>query len=162
MAKFFSFPNPVDEHAARTVAACVVVLSLVTFATDWKYGSIVLTYGFAARVAAGPRLSLFGLFATKVVAPRFAKPVLTPGPPKRFAQAVGLAFSLATLLTWALASWSAARWILLPLAFAAFLESALGYCLGCKAFSILMRLGLIPESICLECADLSRRYPELA
>jgi len=161
MASFFSFPNPVDEHAARTVAAGVVALSLLTFFTNVEVGAIVLTLGFAARVATGPKLSPLGLFATKVVAPRFAQPVLTPGPPKRFAQAIGLAFSLATVLTWVLASWSAARWILLPLAAAAFLESAFGLCLGCKGFALLMRLGLIPESVCEECGDLSKRYPSL-
>ena len=161
MASFFSFPNPVDEHAARTVAAGVVALSLLTFFTNVEVGAIVLTLGFAARVATGPKLSPLGLFATKVVAPRFAKPVLTPGPPKRFAQAIGLAFSLTTVLTWALASWSAARWILLPLAAAAFLESAFGLCLGCKGFALLMRLGLIPQSVCEECGDLSKRYPSL-
>jgi len=161
MASFFSFPNPVDEHAARTVAAGVVVLSLLTFITNVEVGAIVLTAGFAARVATGPKLSPLGLFATKVIAPRFAQPVLTPGPPKRFAQAIGLAFSLATVVTWAAASWSSARWILLPLAFAAFLESAFGLCLGCKGFALLMRVGLIPASVCEECGDLSKRYPSL-
>jgi hypothetical protein len=40
---------------------------------------------------------------------------------------------------------------------AAGLESIFGYCLGCKAFALLMRIGLIPEGVCLECADISRR-----
>jgi hypothetical protein len=161
MASFFSFPNPVDEHAARTVAAGVVLLSLLTFFTNIEVGAIVLTLGFAARVATGPKLSPLGLFATKVIAPRFSAPVLTPGPPKRFAQAIGLAFSLGVVLTWAFASWGAARWILRPLALAAFLESAFGLCLGCKGFALLMRVGLIPASVCEECGDLSKRYPSL-
>ena len=46
-------------------------------------------------------------------------------------------------------------------ALAAFLEAALGLCLGCKAFGILMRLGVIPQSICEECGDLTKRYPSL-
>ena len=45
---------------------------------------------------------------------------------------------------------------------AAFLEAAFGLCLGCKAFALLMRLGVIPESVCLECSDLSLRHPELS
>ena len=161
MSSFFSFPNPVDEHAARTVAGGVVILALATFFSGIAAGAILLTLGFAARVATGPKLSPLGLFATKVVAPRFSAPVLTPGPPKRFAQAIGLSFSLATVATWSLASWGAAQWILLPLALAAFLEAALGLCLGCKAFGILMRLGVIPQSICEECGDLTKRYPSL-
>ena len=65
---------------------------------------------------------------------------------------------MATVLTWWLASWSVARWILVPLIIAATLESVVGYCLGCAIFSKLMALGVIPESICEECADISRRY----
>jgi hypothetical protein len=40
---------------------------------------------------------------------------------------------------------------------AAGLESIFGYCLGCKAFAFLMRVGAIPQSVCAECADLSAR-----
>jgi hypothetical protein len=39
----------------------------------------------------------------------------------------------------------------------ALLEAALGFCVGCKMFSGLMRLGVIPESVCVECSDISAR-----
>ena len=45
---------------------------------------------------------------------------------------------------------------------AAGLESIFGYCLGCKAFALLMRTGLIPEGICAECADLGPRLARTA
>jgi len=32
-----------------------------------------------------------------------------------------------------------------------------GYCLGCKAFALLMRVGLVPQSVCAECADVGAR-----
>ena len=48
------------------------------------------------------------------------------------------------------------------LAGAAFLEAAFGFCLGCKVFALLMKGGIIPESVCEECNDLSLRYPDLA
>ena len=35
---------------------------------------------------------------------------------------------------------------------AAFLEAVLAFCIGCKLFGGLMRLGLIPERVCLACA----------
>jgi hypothetical protein len=41
---------------------------------------------------------------------------------------------------------------------AAFLEAAFGFCLGCRIFAVLMRLGVIPESVCVECNDLSLRW----
>jgi len=47
------------------------------------------------------------------------------------------------------------------LAGAALLESAFGLCLGCKVFTVLMRLGLVPETVCAACADVSVRHPEL-
>jgi hypothetical protein len=71
---------------------------------------------------------------------------------------MGLAFSLAALVTWLSAGWSDARWILLPLIGAASLEGFLGFCLGCTVFGWLIRVGVVPESICAECGDLSTLY----
>jgi hypothetical protein len=45
---------------------------------------------------------------------------------------------------------------------AATLESAFGFCLGCKAFGLLMRVGVIPESTCVACADITRRVRQPA
>jgi hypothetical protein len=47
--------------------------------------------------------------------------------------------------------------VLALLVVAAGLESIFGYCLGCKVFGLLMRAGLVPESVCAECADISAR-----
>jgi hypothetical protein len=47
--------------------------------------------------------------------------------------------------------------LLAMLLVAAFLESAFALCLGCRLFALGMRAGLVPERVCLECADLSRR-----
>ncbi len=58
--KFFSFPNPVNDAAARTVALGVIALSVITFTTGWAWLLIVLTYGFLARVLAGPKISPLG------------------------------------------------------------------------------------------------------
>ena len=159
MKKLFSFPNPVNEAAARTVALGVVTMSVLAFVTGWAWILIALTYGFLARLATGPTLSPLGQFATRVSAPRLvAWQKFVPGPPKRFAQGIGAALTLAATITWLSAGWSDARWILLPLILAAGLEGFLGLCLGCTIFGWLMRWGVIPESICEDCADLSQRY----
>lgn len=159
MKSFFSFPNPVNDAAARTVAIGVVIMSVVAFATGAAWLLIPLTYGFVARVAAGPKISPLGWFAVHVSGPRLtAWQKSVPGPPKRFAQTMGLAFSSATLITWLTAGWLDARWILIPLIGAASLEGFWGYCLGCTVFGWLIRRGLIPESICEECGDLTERY----
>lgn len=159
MKKFFSFPNPVNDAAARSVALGVLMMSIVAFVSGQAWILIVLTYGFAARVAAGPKISPLGWFAVHVSAPRLARwQKFVPGPPKRFAQSMGLAFSLAALLTWLLVGWLDARWILLPLIGAASLEGLFGFCVGCTVFGWLIRAGLVPVTICQECADLDARY----
>jgi len=42
-------------------------------------------------------------------------------------------------------------------AVAATLESVLAVCLGCHIFTLLMRAGVVPESVCAECADINLR-----
>jgi hypothetical protein len=76
------------------------------------------------------------------------------GPPKRFAQAIGVAFSVSALVLTGLGYWTAAEVFLGLLATAAFLESALGLCLGCKAFAVLMRVGVVPAEVCERCNDI--------
>jgi hypothetical protein len=160
----FSFPNPVNDYAARTVATGVVLLCLATLAFDQGWILILLAYGFWARVLTGPTLSPLGQLATRVVAPRLpVEPKLVPGPPKRFAQAVGVVFSTTALVLWfGFGEHAASLVVVSLLACAAFLEAAFGLCLGCKAFALLMKAGVIPASVCLECSDLSLRHPELA
>jgi hypothetical protein len=154
----FRFPNPVNEKAARVVAGAVVVIAVAALATGWRWLLLVLAIGFALRVLAGPRFSPLGLLATKVVAPRLGAPKLVPGPPKRFAQAMGLTFSLAAALLAYVFDATTAAWILTGmLAVAAFLESALALCLGCQVFALLMRAGVIPDRVCEDCADIWRR-----
>jgi len=159
----FSFPNPVNEKAARTVAAGVVAMAVAALAFNTPWLLIPLAAGFYARVLTGPTLSPLGQLATRVVAPHvLGEPRPVPGPPKRFAQGIGAALTTAALLTWVTAGWDPARWLLGLLAVAAFGEAALGFCLGCAVFGRLMRIGLIPDSVCRDCADVSRRHPTLA
>jgi hypothetical protein len=161
--KLFSFPNPVNEYAARTVAAGVFVLCVVAITSGEAWLLAVLCYGFWARVLTGPTLSPLGQLATRVVAPRLpGTPRLVAGPPKRFAQAMGVAFSSTAVVLWyGFGLSTAARVVTGILATAAFLEAAFGLCLGCSVFGLLMRTGLVPDEVCEACADLSLRHPEL-
>ncbi len=144
-----------NEVSARLVAGGVVAMVALTIAFDLRWATIVLAYGFIARVLAGPRFSPLGLLVTRVVTPRLGlaeRPV--PGPPKRFAQGIGVAFSVTALVLTASGVWTAAEVVLGLLGVAAFVESAFGLCLGCKVFALLMRVGIVPESVCEECADI--------
>ncbi len=155
--ELFSFPNPVNEKAARVVAGVVLVTAIVALATGFYWLLIPLAYGFWARVLTGPTLSPLGWVAQRVIAPRLGPSKPVPGPPKRFAQGMGAAMStLAVVLAFAV-SGVAADIVLALLIVAAGLESIFAYCLGCKVFALLMRAGVIPESVCLECADITPR-----
>jgi hypothetical protein len=157
--RVFGFPNPVNEVSARLVAAGVVGLSAAFLATGWNWLVLPLAYGFVARVAAGPRFSPLGRLVTEVVTPRLGvEPKLVPGPPKRFAQGIGAALSLtAAVLAFGFGAVGAAQMVVGMIAVAATLEAALGFCLGCKLFALGMRVGLVPETVCEACNDLSRR-----
>jgi hypothetical protein len=160
----FTFPNPVNEYAARTVASGVLLLCAAALAFRQPWILIPLAYGFWARVLTGPTLSPLGQLATRVIAPRLrGEPRLVAGPPKRFAQAIGVVFSTSALVLWYGFGLATAAWVVTAmLAAAAFLEAVFGLCLGCLAFGVLMRAGVIPEDVCRACADLSLRHPELS
>lgn len=159
MSKLFVFPNPVNDAAARTVALGVFSMCVLALATGWAWILIPLTYGFLARVATGPTLSPLGQFATRVSGPRIvAWQKFVPGPPKRFAQGIGAVLTVAATVTWLSVGWSDARWILILPIIGATLEGFFGYCIGCTIFGWLIRAGVVPESICAECGDLSKRY----
>ncbi|MGH9136980.1 MAG: DUF4395 domain-containing protein [Acidimicrobiales bacterium] len=152
----FSFPNPVNEVSSRLVAGGVVAMSVVAIALDVRWLTIVLAYGFVARVLAGPKLSPLALFVTRVVTPRLpVEPRPVAGPPKRFAQGIGAAFTVtAVALTYGFGQWTAAQVALGALTAAASLEAFAGICLGCKVFALLMRAGVIPEEVCERCNNI--------
>lgn len=160
---FFSFPNPVNEWTARTVAAGVFALSVLTLLTGWYWITALLFAGFALRLGWGPKLSPLGRFANLVVAPRLNRtwggPILVPGPPKRFAQAIGTVVTGAAAIVWFTTGNALGAGILLGIiVLASGLEAFANFCLGCWLFGLLMRAGIIPETVCEACADVSRRY----
>ncbi|MTD13292.1 DUF4395 family protein [Nakamurella sp. YIM 132087] len=162
MSALFSFPNPVNEKAARSVAGLVVVLATVTLVLRSEVLVVLLAAGFLARVLTGPTLSPFGQLATRVIAPRLGPPKLVPGPPKRFAQGMGLVMT-GTAAVLALVGVGVVPWVLVGLVIvAALLESAFAICLGCIVFGRLQRLGLIPASVCEECANVGQRWSATA
>jgi len=162
--RVFSFPNPVNEVSARLVAGGVVVLSLTAIVFDLPWLTAVIAYGFIARALSGPTLSPLGQLVTRVLTPRLpfaAKPV--PGPPKRFAQSIGAVLSTAAAVLALGFGLTTAAYVLLGLVVvAATLESVFAFCIGCKIFAVLMRVGVIPEEICEECNNIWARTAPVA
>lgn len=151
----FSFPDPVNETSARLVAGGVLLLAsaYVVFRPTWLLAIIAL--GFWARVLTGPTLSPLGRLAVDFITPRLQGPHhYCPGPPKRFAQGIGaLVSTIALVLAFSGHASPACALIALLAAFAA-LEAVMGLCVGCKLFNVLMRVGIVPDSVCERCANL--------
>ena len=154
MRNLFSFPNPVNETSARLVAGAVAMLAVVAIAFQQGWILPVLAYGFVARALTGPRLSPLAFVATRVIAPRLhVAHRYSPGPAKRFAQSIGAVFTVTASLLWFVAGQHTAALALAGvIAVFASLESGFGLCVGCKAFFLGMRLGLVPPSVCEDCA----------
>jgi hypothetical protein len=155
-ASWLTFPDPVNEVSARLVAAGVVVQAVVIVGLEQPWLIAVLAFGFVARVLSGPRFSPLGQFVTRVLTPRLPfRAKYVPGPPKRFAQGIGATLSVtAAVLHFAFGATTAAYVLVGMIFVAATLESALGYCLGCAIFGVLMRAGVIPASVCERCRNL--------
>jgi hypothetical protein len=158
MSKRFPFPHPVNETSARLVAAGVVVMGAAYAVSGAAWLLVPLVYGFLARVTTGPTFSPLALLATKVLTPRIkTEHRMVAGPPKRFAQLVGLMFSSTAAVLWLFDFGAASRIVAAALVAAALLESVFAVCLGCIMFGWLMRLGVIPQRVCEECNNLQLR-----
>ena len=161
MVRLPPFPNPVNDKAARVVAAGVAIIAVVVLATGWYWLVAFVALGFLLRVLAGPRWSPLALLATRVIAPRLGEPNLVPGPPKRFAQSIGFVFSTAAALSALIGENTAVAAALMSiLLLFATLESILGFCAGCWLFRLLIRVGVIPESVCVACNDIRVRVAQ--
>jgi hypothetical protein len=157
--QFFSFPNPVNEVSARLVAAGALTMALIAIIFRQPWLTAVIAYGFVARVLTGPTMSPLGQLVTRVITPALkvaAKPV--PGPPKRFAQGIGAVISVSAAVLALVFHQTTAAYIVLGLiVVAATLESVFAYCIGCKIFQGLMRVGIVPAEVCEECNNIWAR-----
>ena len=160
ITNFFSFPELINEVAARLVAIGVLVLSsVVLFLLIDKNNYVlfflsILIYGFLARVSSGPKISPLALFVNKLIFHRLNfKEKLIQVHPKRFAQGIGLIFSLFTAITFVVNLNSISIILISILILFAALEAFIGFCAGCKVFKLLMNIGLIPNDVCEKCSN---------
>ena len=157
------FPRVVDDVTVRLTAAVVLVLALLALGLHQWWIYAVLAVDFTLRVTYGPKASPVAMGVQRLLRPRVgAAKRPTSGPPKRFAAGIGAVLTTAAAVLWALGVAApvvvtiGAVMIVFPA-----LESILGICVGCRAFAVLMRLGVVPEEICLECADISLRQRQI-
>ncbi|RCV50854.1 DUF4395 domain-containing protein [Marinitenerispora sediminis] len=131
----------VDPRGQRFAAAIttVVLAAVLVSASPWLLALQAVV--FAVGAGAGVRHSPYGLLYARFVRPRLAPPgELEDAAPPRFAQAVGLAFSLVGLAGYLfVGAWLGIAATAAAL-LAAFLNAAFGFCLGCEVYLGVRRL----------------------
>ena len=137
----FSFPSTVENTTTRTVASLVAILALVTIVlgitgsgiTGWMI--LVLVGGYVARVFTGTTLCPFSHLSMRVIIPAAKlRQKHVDGPPKRFAQKIGLGLTVAaTLLN--LVNPSVALILVGVVLVCEVLEAVAGFCVGCFVYA---------------------------
>lgn len=157
MARISRFPNIVDDVSVRLIAGVVLALGVLALAAHqwWLYA--VLAVDFVLRAGWGPSASPVARLVQRVRPHVPAPPRYTAGPPKRFAAAIGGVLTVAATVLWLVGTSVPVVVIGVVMIVFPALEVLAGVCVGCLVFGWLMRVGLIPESVCVECADISRR-----
>lgn len=129
-----------DPRGPRFAAGITTVVAAAVLLTGSGWLALAQAVIFAIG-AYDPRLTPYGLLYRHVVAPRLAPPAQREDPaPVRFAQAVGLAFTVVAAAGY-LSGVPVLGAVFAAFALAAaFLNAVFGLCLGCEAYLLIRRL----------------------
>ncbi|MGW6198126.1 DUF4395 domain-containing protein [Kribbella sp. NPDC055110] len=131
----------VDPRGLRFAAGVTTVVLALTLVLNNPWPLAVQAVVFAISVAFGVGASPYGLLFKRLVRPRLGPPKeLEDAAPPRFAQLVGLVFAVIGLvgyLTGATVLGVVATGFALV---AAFVNAAVGLCLGCEAYLLIQRI----------------------
>jgi hypothetical protein len=135
-----------DPRGPRFAAAVTTLVLVAVLVTGSGWLALAQAAVFAAS-ALSPRYAPYGLLYRTLLAPRLGRPTeLEPAAPVRFAQLVGLVFSLVAAVGY-LAGVAVVGLVFAGFALvAAFLNAAFGLCLGCEAYLAFRRLTHRPIS----------------
>ncbi|HKA67888.1 MAG TPA: DUF4395 domain-containing protein [Actinomycetes bacterium] len=124
--------DPRGQRFAAALTSLVLAVALV-INSGWLIAAQAAV--FAIGVLAGPHRSPYALLYRALVRPRIGPPAeLESAAPPRFAQGVGLGFALLGA-TGYLAGWTVLGTVATGFALgAAFLNAAVGLCLGCEVY----------------------------
>jgi len=135
-------PQPkVDPRGLRFAAGITTVLLALTLVTGNAWPLAVQTAVFAISVVFGVQASPYSVIFRRRVRPRLGPPAeLEDAAPPRFAQLVGLVFAVAGLAGY-LSGATVLGVVATALALvAAFVNAAVGLCLGCEAYLLIKRV----------------------
>lgn len=131
----------VDPRGLRFAAAVTTVVLALTLVLNSPWPLAIQAVVFAISVAFGVQASPYGQFFKRVIRPRLGPPrELEDAAPPRFAQLVGLVFAVLGLIGY-LVGVEVLGVVATGFALvAAFVNAAVGLCLGCEAYLLIHRI----------------------
>ncbi len=131
----------VDPRGLRFAAGVTTVLLALTLILNSPWPLAVQAVVFAISVAFGVQASPYGQLFKRLIRPRLGPPKeLEDAAPPRFAQLVGLVFAVAGLIGY-LTGVTVLGVVATGFALvAAFVNAAVGLCLGCEAYLLIHRI----------------------
>ena len=136
-----SAAQKVDPRGLRFAAGVTTVVLALTLVLNSPWPLAVQAVVFAISVAFGVQASPYGLLFKRLIRPRIGPPQeLEDAAPPRFAQLVGLVFAVAGLIGY-LTGITVLGVVATGFALvAAFVNAAVGLCLGCEAYLLIHRI----------------------
>jgi hypothetical protein len=131
----------VDPRGLRFAAGVTTVVLALTLVLNNAWPLAIQAVVFAISVAFGVQASPYGQFFKRLIRPRLGPPKeLEDAAPPRFAQLVGLVFAVIGLIGY-LAGVEVLGVVATGFALvAAFVNAAVGLCLGCEAYLLIQRI----------------------
>ena len=138
--------SSVDPRGQRFAAALTTLVFAVVLVTAPSVVAFVLLawqlVTFVLGVTRGPGTTPYAALFRTVVRPRIGPPAeLEDARPPRFAQGVGLGFTVVALAAYAVGLPVLGIIATAMALAAAFLNAAFGYCLGCEVYLLIKRAG---------------------
>jgi len=128
----------VDERAARLVGLLVLFIVVLHFLFPSMVWLILLLVDFAARAFYRPASPFARL--SRCAVERFGSPRIVDAAPKIFAAKIGLGLTAAALLCWLIGWETGGKLLLLIMGICAFFEAFFGYCVGCKFYTLWVKI----------------------
>ncbi len=129
--------DPRGPRFGAVITTIVLAVVLVT-GSAWLLGAQLLV--FASGALFGLRYAPYGIVYRRLVRPRLGPPTRTESEaPPRFSQGVGMVFAAGGVIGYALGVTPAGIVFTAFALFAAFLNAAFDFCLGCQVYLFIQR-----------------------
>jgi hypothetical protein len=129
--------DPRGPRFGAVITTIVLAVVLVT-GSAWLLGAQLLV--FAIGALAGLRYAPYGVVYRRLIRPRIGPPARTEAEaPPRFSQGVGMVFAAGGVAGYALGAPVAGIVFTAFALFAAFLNAAFDFCLGCQVYLFIQR-----------------------